>query len=239
LRLTTGETFSDASSVTHRNDLRGTLTYLPAGCRIWGWSIPKSSNQWFTALYLDPREMEEELTQKLQNVPSLSHVYFTNPALRSTLEKLRVELVRGQTKWDALHVESICLLSVLELCAFQREAFASADKIPGGLGSTHQQTIRDYVEANLDRDIGVSDLAKLVGLSRFHFLRVFKKATRETPYQYLLQRRVERAHDLLQQADMSVADVAAQVGFKDSTRFIRAFRLIKGVTPGKIRKRRL
>jgi AraC family transcriptional regulator len=237
--LAAGETFSDASNVAHRNDLRGTLTYLPAGCRIWGWSIPKSSKQWFTALYLDPRQMEEELTHKLQNVPSLSHVYFTNPALRSTLEKLRAELARGPSKWDALHLESLCLLSVLELCAFQRETFASSVKIPGGLGSAHQQTIRDYVEANLSRDIGVNDLAKLVGLSRFHFLRAFKKATRETPYQYLLQRRIERAHDLLQQADLSVAEVAAEVGFKDATRFIRAFRLIKGVTPGKIRKGRI
>jgi AraC family transcriptional regulator len=236
LRLAAGETFSDASKVVHRNDLRGTLTYLPAGCRIWGWSIPKSSKQWFTALYLDPRRMEEEVVHKLQIVPSVSHVYFANPALRSTLDKLQAALLAGPARWDSMHVESLCLLSVLELCAFQREAFASADDTTGRLGPAHQQTIRQYVEANLSRDIGINDLAKLVGLSRFHFLRVFKKTTRETPYQYLLRRRVERAHDLLQKPDLSVAEVAMQVGFKDSTRFIRAFRLIKGVTPGKMRK---
>ncbi len=236
LRLAAGETFSDASEVAHRNDLRGTLTFLPAGCRIWGWSIPKSTKQWFTALYLDPRQMEEEVMQKLQNVPSLSHIYFTNPALRSTLEKIQATLATGPSYWDSMHVESLCLLSVLELCAFQRETFASAEETKGRLGAAHQQAIREYVEANLDRDIGVNDLAKLVGLSRFHFLRVFKKTTRETPYQFLLRRRVERAHDLLKKPDLSVAEVAAKVGFKDSTRFIRAFRLIKGVTPGKIRQ---
>jgi AraC family transcriptional regulator len=235
LRLAAGATFSDASTVVHWNDLRGTLTFLPAG-RIWGWSIPKSSKQWFTALYLDPRRMEEDVVHKLQNVPSVGHVYFTNPALRSTVEKLHSALVSGPSQWDSMHVESLCLLSVLELCAFQRESFAFADGVTGRLGAAHQQTIREYVEANLSRDIGVNDLAKLVGLSRFHFLRVFKKATRETPYQYLLRRRVERGQDLLQMPGLSVAEVAAQVGFKDSTRFIRAFRLIKGVTPGKMRK---
>jgi AraC family transcriptional regulator len=93
-------------------------------------------------------------------------------------------------------------------------------------------TSRESLSTNLGKDIGLNDLAQLAGLSRFHFLRAFKKTTEETPYQYLLRRRIARAQTLLQNGKMSITEIASAVGFKDSTRFIKAFRKIVGVTPG-------
>jgi AraC family transcriptional regulator len=141
----------------------------------------------------------------------------------------------GVTPADSMYLESLCLLAVLELCVIQKERWVAAAQPAGSLTRSNEQKVADYVEANLDRNIGLNDLAQLAGLSRFHFLRAFKKTTAETPYQYLLRRRIERAQALLTEGSLSVTEIASAVGFKDSTQFIRTFRTKVGVTPGKYR----
>ena len=141
----------------------------------------------------------------------------------------------GVTPADSMYLESLCLLAVLELCVIQKERLVAAAQPAGSLTRSNEQKVADYVEANLDRNIGLNDLAQLAGLSRFHFLRAFKKTTAETPYQYLLRRRIERAQALLTEGSLSVTEIASAVGFKDSTQFIRTFRTKVGVTPGKYR----
>lgn len=235
LRLADGETFTDGSLVDRRKDLRGMMTFAPAGCRVWGWSVPGAPGQSFTALYLNPRQMEEEVTQKLRHIPSRANVYFANAALRSTLEKMQWALT-DVTPADSMYLESLCLIAVLELCVIQRERLVATAQPAGRLAHSHEQRIANYVEANLGKDIALTDLAQLVGLSRFHFLRAFKKTTAETPYQYLLRRRIERAQALLTEGKLLVTEIASAVGFKDSTQFIRTFRRKVGVTPGKYRE---
>lgn len=234
LRLADGELFTDGSVVERRKDLRGMMTFAPAGCRLWGWSVPRSPGQSFTALYLNPRKTEEEVAQKLRHIPSQANVYFANSALRSTLEKMQWALA-GVTPADAMYLESLCLVAVSELCVVQKESLVAAAKPAGRLARSHEQRIAEYVEANLGKDIGLNDLAQLAGLSRFHFLRAFRKTTEETPYQYLLRRRIARAQTMLQNGNMSITEIASAVGFRDSTRFIKAFRKMVGVTPGRYR----
>jgi len=235
LRLADGELFTDGSVVERRKDLRGMMTFAPAGCRLWGWSVPRSPGQSFTALYLNPRKTEEEVAQKLRHIPSQANVYFANSALRSTLEKMQWALA-GLTPADSMYLESLCLVAVLELCVVQKESLVAAAQPAGRLARSHEQRIAEYVEANLGKDIGLNDLAQVAGLSRFHFLRAFRKTTEETPYQYLLRRRIARAQTLLQNGNMSITEIALAVGFRDSTRFIKAFRKTVGVTPGRYRE---
>jgi AraC family transcriptional regulator len=87
----------------------------------------------------------------------------------------------------------------------------------------------------LSADIGLAELADVIGLSRFHFVRSFKKTTGIAPYQYLLRRRIERAQLLLREGSLSIGDIALSVGFKSAARFNRAFRRIVGTTPSAYR----
>jgi AraC family transcriptional regulator len=228
-----GETFSDSSNVARCRDLRGRLTFAPAGCALWGWGIVQSAGS-FTALYFDPGQMEEALAQKLRDVPGEAHLYFYNPALRSTLEKIRRSLA-GVALDDTMYLESLCMLAALELGAIHKDKAGTALRPAGRLAKVHAETVIEYVDTNLARDIGLNELAGLVGLSRFHFARAFKRTVQESPYQYLLHRRIERAQALLKSTDMSVAEVAVAVGFRNTTRFIRAFRRTSGRTPGAYR----
>jgi AraC family transcriptional regulator len=236
LRHVDGETYTEALGVDRCRDLRGRLTFIPAGCRIWGWSVPRASKrQSFIALYFDPMQMETELGQKLREVPKQVQLYFTNFALRATLEKLQRAL-SATTASDTMYLESLCVLAVLELCILQQENLAAATRPAGRLAKALEHRIAAYVEANLGRDIGLDDLAQIASLSRFHFLRTFKQTTLETPYAYLLRRRIERGRLLLKESDMSISEISVAVGFKDATRFIRAFRRMIGVTPGAYRE---
>jgi AraC family transcriptional regulator len=230
-----GETFSDDKPVNRQSDLRGRLTFIPAGCRVWGWALPDKQAQSVTALYVDPQQIESELAQRLNPLPTTSRLYFTDDSLGSTLAKLHLSLGASEAI-DSLYLESLSLTAALELAFSAHGQLADAVRPAGSLAKRIERRIVDFMDANLDRDIGLDELAKLSGLSRFHFSRAFKRATQSSPYHYLLKRRIAHATILLQQSQMSIAEISLAVGFKDSTRFIRTFRRLQGLPPGEFRR---
>ena len=78
-------------------------------------------------------------------------------------------------------------------------------------------------------------LAREAGVSAFHFARLFKQSTGNSPHQYLLQRRLDRAKTMLRQAQMSLAEISASTGFADQSHFTKVFRRFTGVTPSEYR----
>jgi AraC family transcriptional regulator len=91
--------------------------------------------------------------------------------------------------------------------------------------------VRDYIEHNLGEAISLEDLARVAGVSRFHFARQFRRCTGESPMEYLLRTRVERAKMLLRESQARVADISAELGFADQSHFARTFRRLVGMPP--------
>lgn len=83
----------------------------------------------------------------------------------------------------------------------------------------------------------LAELARLAGLSRYHFLRTFKCVTGVTPHQWLLRARLRDAAQRLVTSRDSVTDIALDVGFDDLSNFIRSFRAEFGVSPRRYRGR--
>jgi len=77
----------------------------------------------------------------------------------------------------------------------------------------------------------IADLAAIVPLSEFYFARSFKAATGESPYRYLIQRRIERAKVFLSVTQLSVAEISDRVGFSSQSQFTTQFRKLMGTTP--------
>ncbi|MEM8794035.1 MAG: AraC family transcriptional regulator [Pseudomonadota bacterium] len=97
-----------------------------------------------------------------------------------------------------------------------------------------------YVGQHIDRQILVDELAKISGLSRHHFSRRFKATTGNTPYQYVLQKKLDAAAEYLaSRRSRSVIDVAQSVGFESPAQFAKAFRRRFGQTPRFWRTQRL
>lgn len=102
---------------------------------------------------------------------------------------------------------------------------------PGRLTSAQLRVVSDHIEANLGSDLSVARLAGLIGLSPFHFSRMFKAGTGDSPYRFVLLRRVEAAKRLLR-SNVSLSEIAYTVGFSSQSHFTSIFRRETGMTPG-------
>jgi len=116
--------------------------------------------------------------------------------------------------------------------AQRRDSFPRGGLAPGAL-----RRVREHVEKNLTEKLRTEDLATVAGLSPGHFNRAFKQSTGQPPHQYVLQRRVDVASELLEKTDRTLADIALDVGFADQSHFSRTYTSVTGETPSACRRR--
>jgi AraC-like DNA-binding protein len=95
----------------------------------------------------------------------------------------------------------------------------------------HLLRAKDLMDARYRDPLDVAALARAARLSQAHFSREFKRTFGETPHQYLLNRRLERAAELLRNTDRPVADICFTVGLKSVGSFTSSFGRYFGVTP--------
>jgi len=94
---------------------------------------------------------------------------------------------------------------------------------------------RDLADAHYTEPLTVDDLASAACMSKAHFSREFRRSFGETPYTYLLTRRLERAATLLRGTDYTVADICMRVGLTSVGSFTSSFTRAYGVTPTQYR----
>jgi AraC-like DNA-binding protein len=99
----------------------------------------------------------------------------------------------------------------------------------------HLLRAKDLVDARYSGPLDVATLAGVAHLSEAHFIREFRRAFGETPHQYLLTRRLERAAELLRNTDHSVSDICLTVGLRSLGSFTTSFRRVYGMTPTEYR----
>jgi AraC-like DNA-binding protein len=95
----------------------------------------------------------------------------------------------------------------------------------------HLLRAKDLADARYSEPLEVDDLARAAGLSKAHFSREFRRTFGESPYVYLLTRRLERAAALLRSTDRSVAEVCLDVGLQGVGSFTTSFKRMYGMTP--------
>jgi AraC family transcriptional regulator len=101
----------------------------------------------------------------------------------------------------------------------------------GGMAPRLLRRVVEFMHANLDKQIGLKDLAECAGLSLSHFSFQFRASTNQSPHQYMLRLRVERSKELLADSRLSVLDVGLEVGFRNQQHFATVFRNSVGVPP--------
>jgi AraC family transcriptional regulator len=170
----------------------------------------------------------ERLTERsLEIVPR--HVV-TDDRLTHLLFALDAERARGYSA-GKLFVDSIeAALANILLTSFNTVA---PRPIPakGGMAPRVLRRVVEFMHANMDKQIGLKDLADCAGLSLSHFSFQFRASTNQSPHQYMLRLRVERSKELLADSRLSVLDVGLEVGFRNQQHFATVFRNSVGVPP--------
>lgn len=94
-----------------------------------------------------------------------------------------------------------------------------------------------YIEHNFQNDISVEDIAKVCGLNRTYFGKIFKEAVGKTPQEFLLNYRMVKATEFLKLTQLSIRDIGQAVGYENQLHFSRAFKNIYGISPREWRNR--
>lgn len=105
-----------------------------------------------------------------------------------------------------------------------------------GLASWRLRRAIDYIEANLNKQIRLRDIAEHTGLSRMHFAAQFRVSMGLSPREFVLQKRLERAKQMLRDQRLPLVKVAFEAGFTSQSYFSALFRKLTGTTPGRWRE---
>jgi AraC family transcriptional regulator len=178
----------------------------------------------------------DTISQISQQAPDCTHTSLQVLAQRTWrdrfVERLMLRLweaARLAQTTDRLLADGILLALVLHL--LQR---AQADVVRDGkviLPAWRLRRVTEFVDAHLGERLSVSRLAAAAGLSERHFARAFRQEVGETPHQWIMKRRIERATEWLANSDTPLEQIAAQCGFVAISHFGRMFKVVTGETP--------
>jgi AraC family transcriptional regulator len=158
-----------------------------------------------------------------------------DPVIGGLAALARLELNAGGAG-GRLYLEG--LAAALAVHLLRNSGLSRRSPIPhrGGLAPRQFRCVLEYIEAHLAEELGLVELAAIVGLSPHYFGEAFRISSGRSPHRYVMERRVERARDLLQGEDRPIGDIAYAAGFSSQSHFTANFRRITGVTPGRFRR---
>jgi len=160
---------------------------------------------------------------------------FADPRLSAMVAAVRAEMVAGFPS-GRLFLDSVEQAMAVTLVNGHAVRHRPVQIYRGGLGSARLRKIRELVHAKMEDDLSLDEMAQSVGLSTAHFARMFRKSTGQTPHQFVLRQRVERAKAMLRTPGARVLDVAVACGFKTQQHFAQVFCDVCGVSPTRYRQ---
>jgi AraC-like DNA-binding protein len=232
----------EAATVVRKRPRVGSVTFVRAGTpSAFSWDAPCSS----CSVYLDEAALSDFCTMHLgmRSQPHLQSFFgIEDPWLRAFFDLLIAEYHMGSERSpDAAFFEHARDMLMRYLVARYADdgAPAPAATAPPAimpLSSSRLARVVAFVDANLHTNISLESLAHIASMSTFHFLRSFRAATGATPYHYLIERRLERAADMLGTGDQDIAGIAATCGFPRPGYFSARFHRKFGLSPVAFRK---
>ena len=147
------------------------------------------------------------------------------------LSELKSDGIMGQ-----LYVEALTQVLIIHLLRHYSTATQNVVPKHGSLTASQVRQAIDYVQAHLEQNLSLAEIAAAINISPTYFSRLFKRATGSSPHQYVIQQRVERAKVLLKTTDLAIANVAFQVGFSSQSHLTQHFKRLTGVTPKQVAK---
>ncbi|RZT30762.1 AraC family transcriptional regulator [Cupriavidus agavae] len=186
-----------------------------------------------------PRGLIERTSTELgrTRLRSLREIAGEQDAVLAHLAHAMAPALRQPQQVSRLFVDQLSMAIGAHLVCQYGDGSVASPKTNRLLSARALSRAREMLVARLDGDVSIAEVADACHMSRSHFTRAFRDTTGQTPYQWLLSQRIERACALLRDASLPLAEVAVTCGFADQSHFTRAFSRATGATPGQWRRR--
>lgn len=142
---------------------------------------------------------------------------------------LRTELRKGSP--TPLYVDAFATVLATHLLRQYSTAKQRSLKPVERLSSAQLAHVATYIDENLESKLSLAELAQVANMNLYRFARAFKQSIGVSPHQHVLKQRIERAKFLLATTNLTLQDIAYQLGFSSQSHFTTAFRRSVGVTP--------
>jgi AraC family transcriptional regulator len=212
------------------NRSAGSLVLLPPGTRDRVRWMGPSDSVIFSVEAKVVHEFAAEMAPSARPT-FLTRWHFRDESLRTVLAELGRESSEG---WPLGTLYADLLGMSLASLMLRRHTSTPVSLLPvrGGMSFSALKSCMEFMTENLHRDISLNQVASVAGLSTFHFARLFRNMTGQTPHRYRMDQRIRRAKQLLKFTSRPISDIAVDVGYKSSAHFTYSFRSREGVAPG-------
>jgi AraC family transcriptional regulator len=156
------------------------------------------------------------------------------------LEQLAIGIVtalRDGSVQDGLYVDTLAQMMAVHLARHHSSRSSTVGaRLERPISNARMRRVVDFIEENLDRDLSLQVMAVEAEISPLYLPRAFKTAIGQSPHQYVLQRRIQKAKNLLMSTDIPIADIALAVGFSSQSHLSNWFLRLVGVSPASYRR---
>ncbi|EPJ48371.1 MAG: helix-turn-helix, AraC type [Osedax symbiont Rs2] len=195
--------------------------------------------QQFMHLYFDDNYLKQlalktfDIDPRTLELPELT--FFENPALEA-IYRHQIAASDWSVGADQLLLEQVTnTVLVTMIHALARKKL----NVKGGLAPKVLLQVCDFMQSNFSRQIFLAELAAIGQLSEYHFCRMFKLSTAQTPQEFLLNIRIERVKQQCRNTKLKLSEIALCCGFSNQSHMGRSFKRVVGATPSQYRKQLL
>jgi AraC family transcriptional regulator len=215
---------------------RGHSIFTPAGQPSYWRGEASDTDETMLYIHLNP-----ELVRQVAQAAEIDAIDLVNCFSKLDLRLHQIAmLLLSELNSDGimgrLYVESLTQVLIIHLLRNYSSSTPQIAPQHNGLTAIQLRQTIDYIQAHLDRNLSLTKIADVINISPTYFSSLFKRATGNSPHQYVIQQRVERAKVLLKTTDLEIASIAFQVGFSSQSHLTQHFKRLTGSTPKQISK---
>jgi len=217
--------------IYHKNEIIVTPAGVESG---WKWHVKSKC----IVITIDPAKFEQfarsELgillsTQQLKDLPQFEDEDITQSGIQ--LKEAMHCAIGSQVMFESF--ARVFLTKLILKYGLQQEEY----NFSKSFSARHYKQVLDYIAVNYGNNILLEDMAARADLSPSHFSRLFKQTIGQSPYQFLMSYRIEKAKKMLDRPSTLMVDIAFTCGFSDQAHFSRTFKKIEGITPKQYRQK--